>query len=244
MSQPIDSIPTEELLADMRWLRRFAARLVRDEGELDDLTQEAWAKDALQRARPWRGVSLAAGGIALLAVWALGPGSNSRHALDRFGSTGVGASAAERATLEAFLPFLGRWDPPADVEGESLEFEPGTVRGTLIVRQHIRRDGVELPLSEALVGWHPGQAQLVYHEFQRDLDDLALMYEGSAWFEGPVLCREFLAHASDGSTLAWRDRCSPVGAALVRRIEYLDEGGTWRHRADVTLLRTEGGVTR
>jgi DNA-directed RNA polymerase specialized sigma24 family protein len=51
----------EELLADMRWLRRFARRLLSDAADLDDVTQEAWTV-ALRRPRSdWIGAASARG---------------------------------------------------------------------------------------------------------------------------------------------------------------------------------------
>lgn len=43
------SMPPTDLLADMRWLRRFAGQLVQDVGEVDDITQDAWVR-ALESA--------------------------------------------------------------------------------------------------------------------------------------------------------------------------------------------------
>ena len=388
MTGPIESIRPEELLADMRWLQLFAARLVSDDQDLADVTQEAWAA-ALEKAPPgidrrglrawlarvvrhrvfrgwrdeslrrhhesrgaraegvrdtrsdlerlqvqhrlagilleldepyrgavvlryyhdlsyeeigarlgvdpaaarkrvsrglarlraqlerelgggdaWRSLLSAFAGLApyetrhagptrilpwvtviglLLGAWFLAPRGHAPNEVVWGRASFPGrprertATVAEREALAGFADYIGRWDPPQGSPGESVEFSWAVPAKAVLVRQYA--PGSARALSEGLIGWHPGQGQMVYHEFHRELPEAEFQFEGSAWFEQGELCRDSLAHEPDGTSRSWREQWKLRGTERVRRIEYMDDTGSWRAFAEASMRRTEPGAS-
>jgi len=135
----------------------------------------------------------------------------------------------DQDAMRGFHFFIGTWTPPGENPEAGFEFSWGIEEKTVHVRELRRIAGRLQPISDALVGWHYGEQELVFHEFLSD-DAKEVMYTGRMWFEpGDVLAREFRAFDPDGTSRAYRERFVPNGMdAWTHHIDYQDDDGSWK----------------
>jgi hypothetical protein len=178
----------------------------------------------LRRFVPW---CAGLGGLAVASILWTRPGSGSSPGSDAGSARTCGPEA-----LFLFGDYLGRWEPEGSAGHRvEIEWSGKAVR----FRQLELIEGRETLISDALIGWHSGREQLVFHQFMFAAVEEA--FEGSAWFEGDELRREYLSIAGDGSSRAWRDRWTARGADRLRRVERAAEDGEWELHIEVVMRR-------